>query len=463
MKLFKWKHSKSPSKEADSELNKNPEKKHKKSFFRRFYTTVFLKSEVHQIIKQNTQDCPLNQEETNDLILFYLLQMNKLNLFHTQPQNLHQINENKFITSIMKELNNENIDLKELSLLCIEGIPFKCKIIRPICWKLLLNYLPSKKNEWKETLELKKILYENYVDLSFSSMNRSNKNSFSTSPNPNIQKDILFLSCNKNEHPLSVEKTSNWNHFFSDQKLWDEIEKDVNRTRNNHLFFSEINFNNEFFLYPNLSQKTKENTNNFETHYITINRLLYVFAKQNPELKYVQGMNEIIAALYYCFSHDENSFFKRNCETDTYFCFEKIMQEIKENFICGNDKKLDEIEKRTKQFSEFLKKTDLKLWYHLKKNNIGPEFYFNKWMISMLTQEFQLDDILSIWDSVISSKNMLEYVIYLSTAILFCMRDQLICSDFSKIMELLQNTSKLDIKSILIYSNNIFKEFEIEK
>ena len=39
------------------------------------------------------------------------------------------------------------------------------------------------------------------------------------------------------DHPLSRSTTSVWNTFFKDQELWDEIEKDVKRTRTDMYFF----------------------------------------------------------------------------------------------------------------------------------------------------------------------------------------------------------------------------------
>jgi hypothetical protein len=39
------------------------------------------------------------------------------------------------------------------------------------------------------------------------------------------------------DHPLSVSHNSKWNKFFKDQDIWDEIEKDVKRTRTDMQFF----------------------------------------------------------------------------------------------------------------------------------------------------------------------------------------------------------------------------------
>ena len=39
------------------------------------------------------------------------------------------------------------------------------------------------------------------------------------------------------DHPLSTAKTSVWHQFYKDQEIWDEIEKDVKRTRTEMGYF----------------------------------------------------------------------------------------------------------------------------------------------------------------------------------------------------------------------------------
>lgn len=45
----------------------------------------------------------------------------------------------------------------------------------------------------------------------------------------------------------------------------------------------------------------KDKQNYIETHADVLLRMLFVFGKLNKGIGYVQGMNEIIAVLYYCF------------------------------------------------------------------------------------------------------------------------------------------------------------------
>jgi hypothetical protein len=41
--------------------------------------------------------------------------------------------------------------------------------------------------------------------------------------------------------------------------------------------------------------------NYVESHSDALARVLFIFAKLNSGIRYVQGMNEILAVLYYCF------------------------------------------------------------------------------------------------------------------------------------------------------------------
>ncbi len=86
-------------------------------------------------------------------------------------------------------------------------------------------------------------------------------------------------------------------------------------------------------------------------------RLLFLYAKTNTGIGYVQGMNEVIGPLYYVFSQHPQSKWKgavsvtlsntlcmsfltaptAHAEADTFFCFTSLMTEIGDKFT----KKLD--------------------------------------------------------------------------------------------------------------------------
>ena len=59
-------------------------------------------------------------------------------------------------------------------------------------------------------------------------------------------------------------------------------------------------------------------------------RALFVFAKLNPGLRYVQGMNELLSPLYHSFCLDPAH--GGHAEADAFFCFVELVSECRDNF-----------------------------------------------------------------------------------------------------------------------------------
>ena len=65
--------------------------------------------------------------------------------------------------------------------------------------------------------------------------------------------------------------------------LYEEIEKDTQRTRSEmHIFVSDIQNGRKI---KNVFRKSKHN----ERHYEIMSRILFIYGKLNPGIKYVQG------------------------------------------------------------------------------------------------------------------------------------------------------------------------------
>jgi hypothetical protein len=101
------------------------------------------------------------------------------------------------------------------------------------------------------------------------------------------------------DHPLSTNQNSLWNTFFKDQELWDEIEKDVKRTRREMNFFSKA-VDQKLNIEANKKRleqqadvkradmKAADVSNYIETHADVLHRILFIYAKLNPGIKYVK-------------------------------------------------------------------------------------------------------------------------------------------------------------------------------
>lgn len=58
-----------------------------------------------------------------------------------------------------------------------------------------------------------------------------------------------------------------------------------------------------------------------EAHWEVVERILFIYAKLNPGIAYVQGMNEIVGPLYYTFATDPNNEWKGKRTAHTPCCW----------------------------------------------------------------------------------------------------------------------------------------------
>jgi hypothetical protein len=88
--------------------------------------------------------------------------------------------------------------------------------------------------------------------------------------------------------------------------------------------------------------KPDDRQNYIETHADVLHRILFIYAKLNQGIKYVQGMNEVLAVLYYCFlkqDYEMNPVFSdKYLESELFFAFTNLMVELKDGFLRELDK-----------------------------------------------------------------------------------------------------------------------------
>ena len=117
-----------------------------------------------------------------------------------------------------------------------------------------------------------------------------------------------FKNIKKKDHPLSTNPSSNCCKYFEDQDLKDTIDKDIKRTKT-HM---------HFFLIPSQNQNSKYKEKDGETNADVMARILFIYGKNHPEVGYVQGMNEIIAPIYYSYSFDNTLEFHQHVQYQDY-------------------------------------------------------------------------------------------------------------------------------------------------
>nr|CAH8828448.1 unnamed protein product [Trichobilharzia regenti] len=395
-------------------------------------------------------------------------------------------------------IHGENVNIEELKKLSIDGCP-DSDGTRSRVWKFLLNYLPCSAAKREERIAFNRRQYEGYV------------------------KEFVFESCAANstpaDHPLNLEPDGSWITFFRDNEVLLQINKDCQRLcpdfdffrrptefscsslfgdvpigvlrrrgENSALQSQSLNKNlvgamnmihtstfgpyqSSYRLSSGLAtnlQRSKGSRKNEcsvtspheEPHWEVIERILYIYYKTHVSQGYVQGMNEIIAPIYYVFATDPDESWRRYAEMDTFYCFNNLMTEIHPNFI----RKLDGSREaglggQMKILSNLLSRYDSHLSKHFAQIDLVPEHFAFRWLSLLLAREFMLPDVLLLWDALFSDQHRFDLLPYVCCSMLINVRDQLLKADFPVAVQLVQNyPSNIDVRHILLKARTFYAE-----
>jgi len=372
------------------------------------------------------------------------------------------------ISEILKIIYSIDISEDDLRKIVFEGIPDEFSDLRSLIWKIILNYLPLNCKIWEETLNRKRA---DYLLLKQKFLVKLDLDSNEQKEMEKYQKKKK----KKNDHPLSDTDDSQWKTYFECHELLEEIEKDVRRTRTQmSFFFMPVNINNlktfnsddiveqaENKRNKTSSSKDVSKTKKIETHADMLTRILYIYAKLNPDVRYIQGMNEILAPIYYCFSQDKSEFFSDpvHVESDSFYCFSNLMDTLKDVFLRSKDNTENGINTRIKHLTDILRITDREIYNLFYDEKVEVQFFAFRWYTLLLTQEFEMPEILRLWDSILSDGNLLNFMIYICLGIIRIKRNEIIDKDFATIMLSMQNLEKIEIEKLINTAVDILTEY----
>lgn len=117
---------------------------------------------------------------------------------------------------------SEVIEVQRLKKLAFLGISDEIHGLRPVIWRILLNQWPADTSKWDEILRSQRETYEGWKDELISK--------------PKLLREQAQAKA-KFDHPLNRSSDSTWKQYYDDKLIWEEIEKDVKRTRVELTFF----------------------------------------------------------------------------------------------------------------------------------------------------------------------------------------------------------------------------------
>ncbi len=274
------------------------------------------------------------------------------------------------------------------------------------------------------------------------------------------------------DHPLSTSSNSKWHLFFKDQDLWDEIEKDVKRTRTDLSFFYKAIDNTQNGQIDQLMKQAEckkseltnqDKANYIETHSDVLARVLFIYAKLNHGIRYVQGMNEVLAVLYYCFWSfaDFSVIPVEYLESDLFFCFTNLMIEIRDGFIRDMDQEQSGITGKVAAFAEILKVIDPKVYANLELQQVNHQFYSLRWLMLLMCQEFDMSNVIRLWDTLFSDPERFNFLNFVCVAAVLKQREYCLEGDFAECLENLQRATDqiTDIRFLLNDAKAVLQKY----
>ncbi|ORZ26226.1 rab-GTPase-TBC domain-domain-containing protein [Absidia repens] len=207
-------------------------------------------------------------------------------------------------------------------------------------------------------------------------------------------------------------------------------------------------------------------------HWEVIERILFMYAKLNPGIGYVQGMNELVAPIYYVFANDTSPTLagQVHAEADTFFVFTILMSDVRDHFVRSLDQDASTgIHGTLFRLQQRLAWYDRALWRDLQRKNVKEPYYAFRWITVLFTQEWNLPDVIRLWDSLLAERGMqsihggsggttdthFEFLLDFSVAMLVCVRQELLKGDFAENIKLLQDYPINDIQYVLTMAYRI--------
>ena len=324
-------------------------------------------------------------------------------------------------------------DKKKLYEICESGLPDDLPILRAYIWKIILGYLPLDISEWDSTLAKKREEYKIYKK---------------------FIKEKLKKELEKKE--------------YTSKDILEQIIKDVYRTNTQFSFFFQPtdknkNFNKEEILniynkrknwdFSNIEEVYKYDNFENETHTDVLKRILFTYSSILQDVSYHQGMNEILAPIYYTFSYDklyleEN---EEDIEADSFWSFYFLLNGIKNNF----EENQEGLFYKSEILSECLKIVDEDVYNKLLEKNIKCEFFCLRWFVVLFGQDFDMGDVIRIWDFVFSSENKNYLLFYVCLAVINLRRNVIINGEMNEILQGFQNLRDLMCDDVIFLAVDI--------
>ena len=240
--------------------------------------------------------------------------------------------------------------------------------------------------------------------------------------------DIFYNKCLEIIQDLKNNETEKLLQLYSEKKIssmkisLDFIVRDIDRT-----------FHTKFFD----EEKGKEGTK----------RILEALCTIDQNEGYCQGMNFIIAALYYLLRNEPKCFYIFNCMLNSnLYQYNRLFADNTPDYHC-----------RVHQINYYVKKYIPEVYYHFKKKEIPFDIIYSRWILTFFGNYLNLDKLDFPWTCFFVDK--WKGLIKICLIFLYELKDELVKRDLEGISVLIKNDIGKENKYHLDY-NYSFKLYK---
>lgn len=170
-------------------------------------------------------------------------------------------------------------------------------------------------------------------------------------------------------------------------------------------------------------------------------------------------MNEVLAPLWWVIANDPDGVSDRvAAEADTFFCFMFLMSEVRDLFIKSQDSCSTGVYGLLARYGDILARREPLIVAHHSALKIEPTYYAFRWVTTLLSREFELPDVLMIWDCLFADRYRFLFLLQLCVAMLRCQRAKLLAADFGRTLKILQNYPTIDPRVLIDTAYDVREE-----
>ncbi|KAG0185518.1 TBC1 domain, member 5 [Apophysomyces sp. BC1034] len=258
-------------------------------------------------------------------------------------------------------------------------------------------------------------------------------------------------------NPLALNESNPWQQYFADIELRKVILQDVERT------FPDV----DYFRSEMVQQHMTD--------------ILFIYCKLHQNVSYRQGMHELLAPLYLITATESLGLAESDdltnitdpvtkimvqtldsayVEHDAYILFDSLMKSAKPWYefnesvprpIQAQNSRLNPVVSAClRVHNQYLRKIDPVLYKHLESLGIEPQLYGIRWLRLLFGREFDIDNLLKLWDAIFAEDATLSIVEFICLSILLRMRDQLLENGYAECLSLLMRPLHMEHPATLV-------------